>query len=370
VNITIDSTGKKAGTYIGSITINSNDASQGPLDVQITLITRRKIKRVSTFSSGLSLSESNVSAMSAHVEQVNIPKNSTALTTGLIVYGREHMSSLPQNPYMDIGNDSDAEWTYSGAFDNASYVSGFESEINDYLYSCTPVGGNCTIPIVVYSDTTGTLGLADIMIVYNESSPPPAPDGNNTSNSSISTNVNWNLISPPSTINTCNIMVSNSSESKTLCEAATGDFFNPAMVEPIMYSWDQGHYNWHAITENVTLEPGRGYWLKSLVPLNVTFEATSEVSDTPVYHGWNLFGISSNVEKTTCELRISNGTSTKTLCEAVTGDFFNPAWVQPTLYSWDGSQYMSNDITDDVIIKPEKGYWIKLEISGGEIGYE
>src|SRR3989344_3494751 len=81
---------------------------------------------------------------------------------------------LPQNPYIDVGNDGSAEWNFSGNFSqHNNKTENLASAINNYLSTCAAdAEGNCTVPIVFTSSTTGILEYSGISIDSNDTTPP------------------------------------------------------------------------------------------------------------------------------------------------------------------------------------------------------
>ena len=63
--------------------------------------------------------------------------------TGILIY--------PLNPSLNVGNDSDIEWNYSGVFNITETVTDFSSELNEYLANCTSENENCTVPLLFHS---------------------------------------------------------------------------------------------------------------------------------------------------------------------------------------------------------------------------
>ena len=72
------------------------------------------------------------------------------------------------NPYLDVSGDGDTEWMFGGTFNQSNNrTADFSSEMNTYFQTCTAsLGGNCTIPFVLHSDTNGTIQVSDIIISY------------------------------------------------------------------------------------------------------------------------------------------------------------------------------------------------------------
>ncbi|MEM5776848.1 MAG: helicase HerA-like domain-containing protein [Candidatus Aenigmatarchaeota archaeon] len=74
---------------------------------------------------------------------------------------------FPTNPYLDIGNDSDYEWQYTGKFRSKINIAP-NSEIQEFLNNCEPdKQGYCVLPLVFYSDFPGILKISFINISYS-----------------------------------------------------------------------------------------------------------------------------------------------------------------------------------------------------------
>jgi len=63
------------------------------------------------------------------------------------------------NPYLDVGNDGDKDWEFSGEFNHTdNQTSDLSSEIQDYLSTCIPYeDGTCDVPFVLHSDSAGKI---------------------------------------------------------------------------------------------------------------------------------------------------------------------------------------------------------------------
>lgn len=77
----------------------------------------------------------------------------------------------PNNSYLDVSGDGDAEWSFSGEFSQTNnQTSNFSSELNSYLSTCSlDSSGNCAVPFVLHSDRPGTMRITGINITssYN-----------------------------------------------------------------------------------------------------------------------------------------------------------------------------------------------------------
>ena len=112
--------------------------------------------------------------------------------------------------YLDVGNNSVQEWNHTGNFDLINNkTANLASAVNNYLSTCTEDStGNCTVPFVFHSDTTGTIQYSDISISYNDTQAPsitlsPSVNQNNLavgSQVSISCSASDNIGTPTVTV--------------------------------------------------------------------------------------------------------------------------------------------------------------------------
>lgn len=67
--------------------------------------------------------------------------------------------SYPINPSLDVANDGDNQWSFSGNFNQTNnQTSDFSSEINSYLKNCYPyTDGTCDVPFILHSDSAGIM---------------------------------------------------------------------------------------------------------------------------------------------------------------------------------------------------------------------
>lgn len=65
---------------------------------------------------------------------------------------------------LDVGNNSERDWEYYGKFNISQDITDLSKEINELLSNCTPVDGNCSIPIVFYSNSSGIIRLSDLIV--------------------------------------------------------------------------------------------------------------------------------------------------------------------------------------------------------------
>lgn len=98
---------------------------------------------------------------------ITLPKQSTVLDAELTLSACAGLGPCPTNPYLDIGNDSDAEWSYIGEFNRSQVIQDLSSEINEYLSNATAnVYNQVDVPIILHSDTVGTIQISNININY------------------------------------------------------------------------------------------------------------------------------------------------------------------------------------------------------------
>lgn len=93
----------------------------------------------------------------------------------------------PTNPWIDVGNRSNVDWSYSGTYDINNRTSNLASEINKALNNgscncngCSNVSIYCRIPITVNSNINGTLEISNIKIGYEKNTTITATDGTHT----------------------------------------------------------------------------------------------------------------------------------------------------------------------------------------------
>ena len=86
---------------------------------------------------------------------------------GGMIYPYYELDSYPDNIFVDVGNDGDNEFGFSGEFSSSALVS-FVSELNSLLKTCKPIAGNCTIQVRFHTDTYGGLSYSNVNIVYNK----------------------------------------------------------------------------------------------------------------------------------------------------------------------------------------------------------
>jgi len=132
-----------------------------------------------------------------------------------------------------------------------------------------------------------------------------------------------------------------------------------------IFSWDPTLPGYR-MNEQVTLEVGEGYWLKSPGALEYTVEGTpfSGELTIPLTVGWHMIGSPYLEEVSFSEVRILSGGASCTLEEAASRGI-----IGRYLFLWDGSQYQIANTVGK--FEPGKGYWIRARqecslVFGGE----
>ncbi len=99
--------------------------------------------------------------------------NMTADSGNEVAAGDGHVYAFnfdyfPTNVSLDVGGDGDYDWEYPGKLRTSVNASGFVSEIDYFLSSCTPGSdGKCDIPFVFHSDWPGKLNLSGLNVSYS-----------------------------------------------------------------------------------------------------------------------------------------------------------------------------------------------------------
>jgi hypothetical protein len=77
---------------------------------------------------------------------------------------------FPKDPSLDVGNDGDDEWTYSGNFASNATVTGaaLVNELNELITAAGQGPGNAIIPLALSSSSPGILRISNISIVIDE----------------------------------------------------------------------------------------------------------------------------------------------------------------------------------------------------------
>jgi len=73
------------------------------------------------------------------------------------------------NISLDATGDGDYDWSFSGELNSTNSpqrTTDLKNEFRDYLWTCTAVSNNCTIPLVFHSDTAGILQADDLNVTY------------------------------------------------------------------------------------------------------------------------------------------------------------------------------------------------------------
>jgi hypothetical protein len=76
------------------------------------------------------------------------------------------------SPSLDVGVDSDTQWSYSGAFSTSQTTPDFASEIQSFLSlcdcpGCTINGTDCIITLEIQSGSAGILQLSSLSVGYS-----------------------------------------------------------------------------------------------------------------------------------------------------------------------------------------------------------
>lgn len=92
----------------------------------------------------------------------NQTSNATDSNRGFHYFWEEKITldnAIISNPYLDVSGDGDAEWSFSGNFNQTNnQTSDFSSEINSYLKTCYPYpDGTCNVPFIIHSDSAGVM---------------------------------------------------------------------------------------------------------------------------------------------------------------------------------------------------------------------
>jgi hypothetical protein len=91
---------------------------------------------------------------------------------------------FPKDPSLDVGNDGDNEWTYSGNFATNTTITGavLVNELNALIAAAGQGPGNAIVPLALSSSSPGILRISNISIVIDE---PPELLGEIPSNWSL-----------------------------------------------------------------------------------------------------------------------------------------------------------------------------------------
>ena len=99
---------------------------------------------------------------------IKIGKESNVTSSRLFLNGSSYMNKFTRNPSLDIGGNGVKEWSYPSRFQTVELVSNFSREINEYLITCSQnAEGNCLVPLVFHSDSSGIIKISNISIIHN-----------------------------------------------------------------------------------------------------------------------------------------------------------------------------------------------------------
>jgi hypothetical protein len=77
------------------------------------------------------------------------------------------------NPWIDVGDDSNNDWSYPGTFSGTTVATGWQNSINQYLRTHFPdevdeYGNEWTyVPVRLGADSAGEISIRDIQVMYN-----------------------------------------------------------------------------------------------------------------------------------------------------------------------------------------------------------
>ena len=109
---------------------------------------------------------------------LNIPIDSIIARANIDINGSVHDDSLPSNVSVDVGNDSKGDtWNQTGEYNTTTnlnlYNSRFSEQIRHWIKSdvgncgcsgCTIIDENCSLPLIIYSDTKGNITLDNVLL--------------------------------------------------------------------------------------------------------------------------------------------------------------------------------------------------------------
>ncbi|MCX5973512.1 MAG: hypothetical protein NTU59_02305 [Coprothermobacterota bacterium] len=151
---------------------------------------------------------------------------------------------------------------------------------------------------------------------------------------------NWNMISLPLTTS-----------------ASPSAVFGGLPVGWMIFSWNP-LIPGYVMNDQVTLETGKGYWLKSPNALNyvVSGERFNQSKTVPLAVGWNMVGLPYLEDVNWGDVHIRAGGVTYTLDQAA-----DAGVIVRYLFWWNGSQYQTaNEVGK---LEPGKGYWLQAKQS-------
>jgi len=319
-------------------------------------------------ASWLSLSPTSGNSSGEH-DQITVSVNSSSLSSGTysatITLTGEGASKSPQlipvtlqifpllpslqllspngGEYWTIGNTRDNTWTSSNLTGNVkielnrNYPSGswevlFASTPNDGAESWVvtgPVSSSCRIRISSVNDPS----------VWDVS------DGNFSIEQAISTftfhlQPKWNMFSLP---------VITDPNPLNVFSSLTGTWY--------LYQWDP--INRIYLTKNqITLEPGEGYWLKVSTPQDLVVQGQPINQDLTLslFPGWNLVGYPFLSPSSWSSPRILYNGTLYTLDQAAANQI-----ITPYVYTWNGISY--DNVKSIGSFQPGKGYWFKAKLN-------
>jgi len=76
--------------------------------------------------------------------------------------------TYPSNIFIDVANDGDIQWNYTGTLSSKVQTSELGVDAISYLSSCTPkIDGTCDVPFVLHADAQGIVQLSEILMINN-----------------------------------------------------------------------------------------------------------------------------------------------------------------------------------------------------------
>jgi C1A family cysteine protease len=112
----------------------------------------------------------------------------------------------------------------------------------------------------------------------------------------------------------------------------------------------------YLMNDQVALEVGKGYWLKSPSTLDyvVSGERFNQLKTVPLTVGWNMVGLPYLKDANWGDVHISTGSATYTLDQAGAAGI-----IGPLLLWWDGNTYQIANQSGSM--EPGKGYWLQAK---------
>jgi len=157
-------------------------------------------------------------------------------------------SGNTNNVTLDVGDDGDFEFNHESNFTTMNTTGNFSQEINDFLSTCTADNnGNCSVPLVFFSENNARIGLTNLNITYNT-----APDdviletpSNNSYTNDNTPTLNWG----------------NSTDNDTDTITYYLEVYNDTLITQIAY-FNSSITEIENITNDTTttLEDGDYYW--------------------------------------------------------------------------------------------------------------